>query len=76
MEPWNPKKLGFGLMRLPRKDGGEIDIPEVYEMADRYLAAGYTYFQESCVFDSASENLLAFAEWNYGTFHYYRIERR
>jgi len=42
MEQWNPKKLGFGLMRLPRKDDGEINIPEVCEMADRYLAASYT----------------------------------
>lgn len=36
-------KLGFGLMRLPVKDG-EIDIPQVCEMADMFLEAGFTYF--------------------------------
>ena len=55
----------------------ELELKEISkEDFDKLSAAGYTYFQESCVFDSASENLLAFAEWNYGTFHYYRIERR
>lgn len=37
------KKLGFGLMRLPQKDGG-IDIEQVKEMVDRFLSAGFTYF--------------------------------
>jgi len=36
-------KLGFGLMRLPRTDGG-IDIEQVKEMVDLFLDAGYTYF--------------------------------
>ena len=37
------KKLGFGLMRLP-KLGDNIDIEQVKAMVDRYLAAGFTYF--------------------------------
>ena len=40
MKPWNPKKLGFGLMRLPRKDGGEINIPEVFVAMNLQLANG------------------------------------
>ena len=27
MSDWNPKKLGFGLMRLPKNPDGSIDIP-------------------------------------------------
>ena len=37
------RKLGFGLMRPPMKDG-EIDLPQVEEMVDRFLDAGFTYF--------------------------------
>ena len=36
-------KLGFGLMRLP-KQGDEIDIAATSAMVDRFLAAGFTYF--------------------------------
>ncbi len=39
----NIKKLGFGLMRLPMLDG-EVDIEQVKAMADKFLAAGFTYF--------------------------------
>lgn len=39
----NIKKLGFGLMRLPQKENG-IDIEQVKEMVDRFLSAGFTYF--------------------------------
>lgn len=40
------KKLGFGLMRLPRVAGSEdvIDIEQTKQMADEFLAAGFTYF--------------------------------
>ena len=37
------KKLGFGLMRLPRKDD-VIDIEQVKEMVDLFMEAGFTYF--------------------------------
>ena len=35
-------KLGFGLMRLPQKDGG-IDVEQVKEMVDLFMEAGFTY---------------------------------
>ena len=47
----NPFKLGFGLMRLPKLADGSIDIPQVCEMADRFLAAGGTYFDTAYVYD-------------------------
>lgn len=37
------KKLGFGLMRLP-KQGDDIDIEQVKVMVDRFIEAGFTYF--------------------------------
>ena len=36
------KKLGFGLMRLPQKDG-VIDIEQTKQMTDLFLEAGFTY---------------------------------
>ena len=42
-------RLGFGLMRLPQKDGA-IDIGEVCRMADAYLAAGLNYFDTAYVY--------------------------
>lgn len=43
-------KLGFGLMRLPKNEAGEIDIPRVCEMADAFLARGFTYFDTAYVY--------------------------
>ena len=45
-------KLGFGLMRLPKNLDGSIDIPQVCEMADRFLDAGGTYFDTAYVYDN------------------------
>ena len=42
-------KLGFGLMRLPEKDG-TIDLEQVCRMADAYLDAGLTYFDTAYVY--------------------------
>jgi len=36
-------KLGFGLMRLPML-GDEVDIEQVKQMVDRFMEAGFTYF--------------------------------
>ena len=36
-------KLGFGMMRLPYKDG-EIDFDLVSRMVDRFIEEGYNYF--------------------------------
>ncbi|MDR1616103.1 MAG: aldo/keto reductase [Syntrophomonadaceae bacterium] len=37
------KKLGFGLMRLPMI-GGEVDMEQTKQMADLFMAQGFTYF--------------------------------
>ena len=37
------KKLGFGLMRLP-KIGDDFDLEQIKNMVDRFLEAGYNYF--------------------------------
>lgn len=42
-------KLGFGLMRLPRK-GIAIDVEQVKKMADLFLDAGFTYFDTAFVY--------------------------
>ncbi|MBQ3303068.1 MAG: aldo/keto reductase, partial [Clostridia bacterium] len=42
-------KLGFGLMRLPEKDG-VIDLEQVCRMTDIYLEAGLTYFDTAYVY--------------------------
>ena len=36
-------KLGFGMMRLPEKDG-ELDLEQICKMVDAYLASGMNYF--------------------------------
>ena len=43
-------KLGFGLMRLPEKDG-EIDIEHVKKMVDKYMQMGMNYFDTAYVYD-------------------------
>ncbi len=42
-------KLGFGLMRLPEKDG-RIDIAQVSRMVDTYMQAGMNYFDTAYVY--------------------------
>ncbi len=37
------KNFGFGLMRLPMV-GEEVDLPQVIKMVDRFMEAGFTYF--------------------------------
>ena len=36
-------KLGFGMMRLPM-NGAEVDIEQTKKMVDRFIDAGFTYF--------------------------------
>ena len=50
----NPFRLAFGLMRLPKNPDGTIDIPQVSEMADRFIAAGGTYFDTAYVYDGGA----------------------
>lgn len=37
------KKLGFGCMRLPMKDG-QVDYEEFNKMIDSYMQEGFNYF--------------------------------
>ena len=48
-----PKKLGFGLMRLPKlaDDPSKIDVEQVKIMVDKFMAAGLTYFDTAYVYD-------------------------
>ena len=48
------KKLGFGLMRLPRKDDA-IDVEQVKVMVDRFMDAGFTYFDTAWAYDGSEE---------------------
>lgn len=38
------KNFGFGVMRLPSLENGELDIPQTMEMVDDFLARGFNYF--------------------------------
>ncbi len=42
-------QLGFGMMRLPEKDG-RIEIDHVCEMVDRYMEAGFNYFDTAYIY--------------------------
>ena len=48
------KKLGFGLMRLPQKDG-KIDVEETKEMVDKFLDAGFTYFDTAWAYEGSED---------------------
>ncbi len=49
-------KLGFGLMRLPRLEGGkEIDIEQTKVMVDKFLEAGGKYFDTAFVYEGSEE---------------------
>lgn len=43
------KKLGFGMMRLPRK-AASIDIKETSKLVDLFLENGFTYFDTAFVY--------------------------
>lgn len=47
-------KLGFGLMRLPQKDGA-IDIAQTSEMVDLFLDAGFTYFDTAWAYAGSED---------------------
>ena len=51
------KKLGFGLMRLPRVAGSEdvIDIEQKKQMVDEFLAAGFTYFDTAWAYSGSED---------------------
>ena len=51
------RKLGFGLMRLPKVAGSEdvIDIEQTKQMVDEFLAAGFTYFDTAWAYSGSEE---------------------
>ena len=57
----NAKKLGFGLMRMPQLDPADpakVDVEQVKKMVDRFLEAGFTYFDTAWMYNGfASESV-------------------
>ncbi|NLM58853.1 MAG: Fe-S oxidoreductase [Clostridium sp.] len=50
-------KLGFGLMRLPEKDG-EPDMPQVCKMVDFYMEKGFNYFDTAYVYHGGKSEVV------------------
>lgn len=48
------RKLGFGLMRLPKKDD-VIDIEQTKKMVDLFLEAGFTYFDTAWAYAGSED---------------------
>ena len=48
------RKLGFGLMRLPQKDG-IIDVGQTKTMVDMFLEAGFTYFDTAWAYAGSED---------------------
>ena len=48
-------KLGFGLMRLPKK-GVKTDIEQMKKMVDLFLEAGFTYFDTAFVYGTSESD--------------------
>ena len=55
------KKLGFGLMRMPRLDpanAAAVDVEQVKKMVDLFMSKGFTYFDTAWMYNGfASENV-------------------
>ena len=49
------KKLGFGLMRLPQKSEGVIDVEQTKVMVDKFLEAGFTYFDTAWAYAGSED---------------------
>lgn len=47
------KKLGFGMMRLPKTEDKKFDMAQIKEMVDRFMAAGYTYFDTAWAYEGS-----------------------
>ena len=50
------KKLGFGYMRLPRRDG-VFDVTAVNEMVDEFMSHGFSYYDTSIIYEGSEEAL-------------------
>ena len=49
-----PKKLGFGLMRLPTldpKNAASVDIEQLKQMVDLFMSKGFTYFDTAIMYN-------------------------
>ncbi len=56
------KKLGFGLMRLPVMEGGrsaDVDMEQVKEMVDLFMAKGFTYFDTAIMYNGFASQRVA-----------------
>ncbi len=51
-------KLGFGLMRLPEKDG-KTDLEQVKTMVDMFMEKGFTYFDTAFVYGNGESERVA-----------------
>ena len=50
------KRLGFGLMRLPRIEGSDvIDVEQTKQMVDLFMEAGCTYFDTAWIYPGSEE---------------------
>ena len=48
-------KLGFGLMRLPRLEDGSFDHELICKMVDRFMEAGFTYFDTAWIYTGSED---------------------
>lgn len=50
-------KLGFGLMRLPKDENGNIIQSQVTKMVDAFMKAGLTYFDTAYAYAGSEESM-------------------
>ncbi|MBQ9059779.1 MAG: aldo/keto reductase [Firmicutes bacterium] len=48
-------KLGFGLMRLPQTEDKKIDVEQTKQMVDRFMKAGFTYFDTAWAYEGSED---------------------
>lgn len=61
----NPNKLGFGMMRLPLTDPADptkVDYDTLRQMVDRYMQAGFNYFDTAFPYHGGGNSEIAFRE--------------
>lgn len=49
------RKLGFGLMRLPKLEGDVIDVEQTKKMVDLFMDAGFTYFDTAWAYAGSED---------------------
>ena len=52
------KKLGFGLMRLP-KQGDWYDVDQIKKMVDYFMEKGFSFFDTAYVYDGGKSEMVA-----------------